>query len=121
MAEVAEEDDGTMRKNVKGFPVIERLDVEKKKKVLEYFNTHPTTDIPWMEFKDDGIPLFDISRELMLQLTNKEAYLESEFLDFYISRLRTKMNLNPKYEKDIFLSPKAYVSTSKKFKIFLHL
>ncbi|XP_026449590.1 uncharacterized protein LOC113349778 [Papaver somniferum] len=86
MAEVGEEDDGTMRKNVKGSPVIESLDGEQKKKVLEYFSTHPTTDIAWMEFKDDGSPLFDINGELMLQFTMKEAYLESEFLDFYISR-----------------------------------
>lgn len=43
MAEVAEEDDGTMRNDVKGSEVIERLEGEKKNKVLEYFNTHPKT------------------------------------------------------------------------------
>ncbi|RZC60382.1 hypothetical protein C5167_022150 [Papaver somniferum] len=51
MVEVAEEDDGTMRKDMKGSEVIERLDGEKKKKVFEYFNTHPKTD-----FKKFWIP-----------------------------------------------------------------
>lgn len=63
-----------------------------------------------MEFKDDGSLMFDISGELILQLTSKDAYLDSKFIDFYISRLRTKMNSNPKYGKAIFLSLKAYES-----------
>ncbi|XP_026399231.1 uncharacterized protein LOC113295091 [Papaver somniferum] len=110
MAEVAEEDDGTMRKDVKGSEVIEKLEGEKKKIVLEYFNTHPKTDIAWMECDEDGNHMFDISGELMLQLTKKESYLESEFIDFYISRLKTKMNSNNKYDKALFVSPKAYAS-----------
>ncbi|KAI3836473.1 hypothetical protein MKW98_008234 [Papaver atlanticum] len=94
LAAVAEEDDGIMRKDVKGSPLIEMLEDK---------------DIALMEFKDNGSPLFDISGELMLQLTKKESYLES-FIDFYISRLRRKMNSNPKYDQAIFLSPKAYRS-----------
>ncbi|RZC81044.1 hypothetical protein C5167_043628 [Papaver somniferum] len=118
MAEVAEEDDGTMRNDVKGSEVIERLEGEKKNKVLEYFNTHPKTDIAWIECDEDGNQMFDISGELMLQLTKKESYLESEFIDFYISRLKTKMNSNSKYDKAIFLSPKAYISYLKDYEEF---
>ncbi|RZC71514.1 hypothetical protein C5167_034687 [Papaver somniferum] len=67
-------------------------------------------DIASMEFKDDGSLMFDISGELILQLTSKDAYLDSKFIDFYISRLRTKMNSNPKYGKAIFLSLKSICS-----------
>ncbi|XP_026442606.1 uncharacterized protein LOC113342204 [Papaver somniferum] len=121
MAEVAEEDDGTMRKDVKGSEVIERLEGENKEKVFEYFNTYPKTDITWIERNEDGSHLFDISRELMLHLTKKESYLESEIIDFYISRLRTKMNTNSKYDKAIFLSPKenaSYLNDYGEFKRF---
>ncbi|RZC59769.1 hypothetical protein C5167_007077 [Papaver somniferum] len=77
MTEVAEEDNGTMIKDVKGSLVIERMNGDRKKKVLEYFCTHTKTDIAWMEFNEDGSPLFNITGQLMLQLTKKEAYLES--------------------------------------------
>ncbi|XP_026378116.1 uncharacterized protein LOC113272505 [Papaver somniferum] len=110
MDAVSDEDDRTMRKDVKYSQVIERLDGEQKKKVLEYFNTHPKTDIAWIEFKHDGSLLFNISGELMLQLTKKESYLESEFIDFYISGLRKTMKSNKKYQQALFLSPRAYKS-----------
>ncbi|XP_026387578.1 uncharacterized protein LOC113282727 [Papaver somniferum] len=101
-----EEDDGTLSRDVKGSRIIEMLDGDKKQKVLEYFCIHDRTDIAWMEFKDDGCLMFDIRGELILQLTSKDAYLDSKFIDFYISMLKTKMNSNPKYGKAIFLSRK---------------